>query len=111
MTLSRQTMAQLIPLPEWKKVIVGCMAEIEAVARALGVDLDRNIIRDTIDYIDGSLEEMHASMHADILAGRPLELEALNGAVVRAGNSAELPTPINDVIYAALKPFASGSGT
>jgi len=52
---------------------------------------------------------MHASMHADIMAGRPLELEALNGAVVRAGQSTGLPTPINDVIYAALKPFVSGS--
>jgi len=86
------------------------MTEIEAVGRASGVDLDPNIVQDTVDYIEGSLEEMHASMHADIVAGRPLELEALNGAVVRVGKSTVLPTPINDVIYAALKPFASGSG-
>jgi len=111
MSLSRQTMAQLMPLPEWRQVILGCMREIEAVGRASGVDLDPNIVQDTVDYIEGSLEEMHASMHADIVAGRPLELEALNGAVVRAGKSAGLPTPINDVIYAALKPFVSGSGT
>ena len=111
MSLSRQTMAQLMPLPEWRKVILGCRWEIEAVGRASGVDLDPNIVQDTVDYIERSLEEMHASMHADIVAGRPLELEALNGAVVRAGKSAGLPTPINDVIYAALKPFASGSGT
>jgi len=110
MSLSRQTMAQLMRLPEWRKVIVGCMTEIEAVGRASGVDLDPNIVQDTVDYIEGSLEEMHASMHADIVAGRPLELEALNGAVVRVGKSTVLPTPINDVIYAALKPFASGSG-
>ena len=58
----------------------------------------------TVDYIEGSLVEMHASMHAEILAGRTLELEALNGAVVRAGKSAGLPTPIYGVIYAALKP-------
>ena len=51
---------------------------------------------------------MHASMHADVLAGRPLELEALNGAVVRAGQAAGVPTPINDVIYAMLKPLTSG---
>ena len=51
---------------------------------------------------------MRASMHADLMAGRPLELEALNGAAVRAGAAANTPTPINDVIYAALKPFVNG---
>ena len=42
-------------------------------------------------------------------AGRPLELEALNGAVVRAGKDANVPTPINDVIYAMLKPYMLGN--
>lgn len=106
--LSRQTMAQLMPLPEWRRVIVGCMREIEAVGRAAGVALDPRIVENTLDYIEGSLEQMHGSMHADILAGRPLELEALNGAAVRAGRAANVPTPINDVIYAMLKPFAGG---
>ena len=106
--LSRETMAQLMPRPEWRQVILGCMAEIETVGRASGIDLDADIVQNTVDYIEGSLDQMHASMHADIMAGRPLELEALNGAVVRAGQTAGSLTPINDVIYAALKPFADG---
>ncbi|HAI09405.1 MAG TPA: 2-dehydropantoate 2-reductase, partial [Dehalococcoidia bacterium] len=77
---------------------------------ASGIDLDAELVQNTVDYIEGSLDQMHASMHADIMAGRPLELEALNGAVVRAGQAAGITTPINDVIYAALKPFANGSG-
>jgi len=107
--LSRETMAQLMPRPEWRQVILGCMAEIETVGRASGVDLDADIVQSTVDYIEGSLDQMRASMHADIMAGRPLELEALNGAVVRAGQTSGSLTPINDVIYAALKPFVSGS--
>jgi 2-dehydropantoate 2-reductase len=106
--LSRQTMAELMPRPEWRRVIVGCMREIEAVGRASGVNLDPLIVDNTLRYIEGSLEQMHASMHADIMAGRPLELEALNGAVVRAGQAANVPTPINNVIYAMLKPYARG---
>ncbi|MEK7815089.1 MAG: ketopantoate reductase C-terminal domain-containing protein [Chloroflexota bacterium] len=43
-----------------------------------------------------------------MLAGRPLELEALNGAVVRAGQSVGVPTPTNDLIYAVLRPYAGG---
>ncbi|MCY4365265.1 MAG: 2-dehydropantoate 2-reductase [Chloroflexi bacterium] len=107
-SLSRETMAQIMPRPEWRTVIINCMKEIEAVARASGIRLDPDIVHNTVAYIEGDLEDMHASMHADIMAGRPLELEALNGAVVRAGMQAGVPTPINDVIYAALKPFAAG---
>jgi len=107
-TLSRQTMAELMPRPEWKRVIIGCMKEIEAVGRAWGVNLDPMIVDNTLQYIEGSLEQMHASMHADIMAGRPLELEALTGAVVRAGQAANAPTPINNLIYAMLKPYAGG---
>ena len=108
-SLSRETMAQLMPRPEWRRVVVSCMREIETVAQASKINLDPNIVENTVAYIEGDLEDMHASMHADIMAGRPLELEALNGAVVRAGQRAGVPTPINDLIYAALKPFAAGS--
>ena len=108
-SLSRETMAEIMPRPEWRQVIINCMREIEAVARATNVNFAPEIVEATVAYIEGDLEDMHASMHADIMAGRPLELEALTGAVVRAGLAAGVPTPINDVIYAALKPFVAGS--
>jgi len=107
-TMSREGLAQLMVRPEWRAVILGCMAEIERVGRASGVDLEPNVIQETVDYMEGSLDEMHASMHSDLLAGRPLELEALNGAVVRAGKDAKVPTPVNDVIYAMLVPYLMG---
>lgn len=107
-TLSRETMAQLMPRPEWSKVIVGCLQEIERVGRASGVNLDPKVVQETVDYMEGSLDQMHASMHSDIVAGRPLELEALNGAVVRSGKAVNVATPINDVIYAMLKPYLLG---
>ena len=109
-SLSRRTMAELMPEPEWRRVIEGCMREIEAVGRASGVNLAPDIVSNTLDYILGSLEQMHASMHADAMAGRPLELEALNGAATRAGRAVNVATPINDVIYAMLKPLADGTG-
>jgi 2-dehydropantoate 2-reductase len=107
-SLARQTLAELLPRPEWRQVVVACLREIEAVGRALGVKLDPAIAAQTLAYMEGCLQELHASMHADLTAGRPLELEALNGAVVRAGRRAGVPTPINDLIYAMLKPCAGG---
>ena len=79
------------------------------VGRASGVNFPPEIYGETVDYIDSNLADLQASMHSDVMAGRPLELEALNGAVVRAGRAADVPTPINDVIYAMLKPLAAGT--
>ena len=109
-SVSRETMADLMPRPEWRRVVLACMEEIETVGRASGVNLPSDVIASTVAYIEGSLDQMHASMHADVMAGRPLELEALNGAAVRAGRATGTATPINDVIYALLKPFAQGTG-
>ena len=47
-------------------------------------------------------------MHTDLMAGRPLELEALNGAVIRAGAESGVATPINDAIYAMLHGLKEG---
>ena len=81
--------------------ILGCR-------RAAGVNLPATIVSDTLAYIEDTLADLQASMHTDLMAGRPLELEALNGAVVRVGQEVQIPTPINDLIYAALKPYAAG---
>jgi 2-dehydropantoate 2-reductase len=45
-----------------------------------------------------------ASMTRDIIAGRPSELEAQNGAVVRMGKECNIPTPAHAFIYASLLP-------
>lgn len=108
-SLAREFIRELLPRPEWRKVIIGCMQEIEAAARASKVNLASDITPSTLDYMESAQSAMRASMHADLMAGRPLELEALNGAAVRAGAAAGAPTPINDVIYAALKPYAKGT--
>ena len=108
-SMARATLAELMPQPHWRRVVLGCLDEIDAVGRANGVDLPRDIVADTVSYIEEHLADLQASMHTDLLAGRPLELEALNGAVVRAGNAVGVPTPINDVIYAMLKALQKGS--
>jgi 2-dehydropantoate 2-reductase len=47
-------------------------------------------------------------MYYDLAAGRRLELEVLNGTVVRLGSENGIPTPMNFAIYAALKPYLNG---
>ncbi len=107
--MARERLAELMPRSEWRKVVVGCLREIEAAGRANGVNFPADIHETTMAYIQDNLDDLHASMHTDVMVGRPLELETFTGAVVRAGRAVGVPTPINDVIYAMLKPLAGGA--
>ena len=106
--MSRERLAELMPRPEWREVVAGCLREIEAAGRANGVNFPPDIHESTLAYIEDNLDDLQASLHTDVMAGRPLELETFAGAVIRAGRAAGVPTPINDVIYAMLKPLENG---
>ena len=108
-SLARQSMAVLMANPEWTKIIRACMEEIESVGKASNIRLSPTVVDDTLDYIKANLEDMHASMYTDLVEQRPLELESLTGAVIRAGITGCTSTPINDLIYAMLKPYAEGA--
>jgi 2-dehydropantoate 2-reductase len=49
-----------------------------------------------------------ASMRQDLDAGRRLELEGISGVIVRLGRKHGIATPVHDVAYACLRPFADG---
>ena len=44
-------------------------------------------------------------MQRDLMSGRPSELEALAGAVVRLGQALGVPTPVNIFLYHSLLPL------
>ena len=81
------------------------MLEVEALAAARGVDLARDAVDKTLHVVDGLAAELTSSMQRDIMEGRPSELEAVNGAVVRLGREMDVATPVNRFIYAALAPM------
>ena len=85
------------------------MAEIEALARHAGVPVAADVRAQKMRYLDHSPPTMRSSMMVDITSGRPLELEALMGAVVRRGLAAGIPTPVMATLYGILKPFEHGA--
>ena len=50
-------------------------------------------------------------MNMDLDLGRPLELEAINGGVVRMGRQLGIPTPVNQFLYTVLKPHIDGTAS
>lgn len=90
--------------PETRRMLEGVMEEICAVARARGVRLPDAAVTRAMKFIDSLPESSTASMQRDIIDGRPSELDAQNGAVVRLGRATGIATPINAAIHAALLP-------
>ena len=91
--------------PGTRQMLEQTMGEIYNVGRAHNIALPKDIIGKTMDFIDSLLPEGTASMQRDIMDGRPSELEAQNGAVVRLGLQAGVETPINAFIYNSLLPM------
>lgn len=91
-------------LPETRRMLERCMHEILAVGRARGVPLADAIVADTFALVDSLAPDGTTSLQRDITAGNPSELEAWNGAVVRFGREAGVPTPVHEFIYQSLLP-------
>ena len=80
------------------------MNEVLDLARARGVMVAREAVDRTLAFTDKLPENSTASMQRDLLEGRPSELEAQTGAIVRLGREAGVPTPANAFLYAVLLP-------
>jgi 2-dehydropantoate 2-reductase len=102
--VSRVPAGRLRSTPETRRLLEAAMREVEAIARARGVALAADVVEATLRFVDGLPEDATASMQRDVMAGRPSELEAQTGAVVRLGRELGVATPVNDFLYAALSP-------
>ena len=80
------------------------MEEVRAVAVGRGVALADDAVEKTVAFFDGLPDAMTSSMQRDIMDGKPSELDALNGAVVRFANEIGVATPVHRFIYAVLAP-------
>jgi 2-dehydropantoate 2-reductase len=102
--VTRTPVGALRSLPETRHMLQEAMEEILAVAQTRGIDLPRETVTETMAFIDGLPDDGTASMQRDVMAGRPSELEAQNGAVVRLGQEVGAETPLNAFIYRSLLP-------
>ncbi len=92
-------------IPSLSRMSDAVGGEALVVARARGIDLSDSLFDLIRDLRLNLPSEYTHSMHHDILAGRPSELEAFHGAVVRLGQESGVDTPVNDFIYNSLLPL------
>lgn len=107
--VTRLPIGAALSCPETSALLRGMLTEVDAVARAEGVALPADAVDRAFATAAGMGPEGRSSLYYDLAAGRRLELEALNGTVVRLGRRHGIPTPLNFAVYAALKPYAEGT--
>ena len=107
--LTRLAFGPIRECAEASELFRGAMQEAYAVGRARGVALPPGLVERHWQMVRGLPAGIRGSMLPDLLAGRRLEVEALNGTVVRLGRKVGVPTPLNFAVYAALKPYADGA--
>jgi 2-dehydropantoate 2-reductase len=76
--------------PRWRSALEGAINETIAVANADGAGLRAT---DTLAELDQAPAELGSSMQRDLAAGRETELDAIAGAVIRAGTRHGLRCP------------------
>ena len=103
-SLTRLPMGDYRSVSETRAMMTDLMKEVEAVARAQGVELDEDVVQKSLDFVDNAAPHIKPSMQLDVEAGRRSELESLVGVVGRKGREMGVATPITDTIYAALLP-------
>ena len=98
--LTHATLVDLLTFPLTRELSIAMMREAETIANKLGVTF-----RVGIDKRIAGAEKVGAhktSMLQDVEAGKPIEIDALIGAVVELGQLTKTPTPHIDAVYACV---------
>ena len=91
--------------PGTRKMLEQAVEEICNVAWARKIALPQDAVSRILAHWDSLPPEVTTSIQRDIMNGRPSELEALNGAVLRLGKEVGVETPVNAFIYYSLLPM------
>lgn len=94
--------AKAIDQPELLRVVHCIVNEIVGVAAASGVTLPADMADRVVKWTQ-EIRDIHTSMYDDWKAGRPTEIDYLNGMMSAMGASLGVPTPVNDTMTALIR--------
>jgi 2-dehydropantoate 2-reductase len=103
-SVTRAPVGVVRSVPETRAMLERCMREILAVGRAREVALSDAAVEKAMALVDSLDPSGTTSLQRDLADGKPSELEAWNGAVVRLGREACVATPTHEDIYGSLLP-------
>jgi 2-dehydropantoate 2-reductase len=108
---SRLSIGHVWKFPHVQEMFYATSREVAAVARAEGVTISANRFETLKEYMDNIPFTTRSSLLIDLEQGKRIEVEALQGAVVRRAARHGVPVPITSTLYAVLKAWESGPVT
>jgi 2-dehydropantoate 2-reductase len=106
--LTRGPIGPVRATPKSRALLEAAVEETVAVGVAMKTGLVPEDAARTMQFVDGLPAQMISSMCHDLLAGKPIEVEGLSGAVARLAQENGVAAPTHAFIAAALAPFADG---
>lgn len=103
-SVTRAPVGVIRSIPETRRMLQRCMHEILALGRARRVLLEDSAVDRSMALVDSLDPSGTTSLQRDLAEGKPSELEAWNGAVVRLGREAGVAAPTHEFIYRSLLP-------
>jgi 2-dehydropantoate 2-reductase len=91
-----------------REMFYAAAREIAALAAAEGVQISADRFDTLEHYMNTIPPTTRSSLLIDLEMGKPIEVEALQGAAVRRAQAHRVPAPIMSTLYAALKPWEAG---
>lgn len=90
--------------PEVRALVTSALEEIVALAKARGVDLGPDAVAKTWQRYDGMALDATSSLQRDVMDGKPSELDAQLGAIVRLARESGVAVPVSETLYRLLLP-------
>ena len=100
--ITRAAFRDVLDTPETYAMTMQVMTEALKVGQASGVSLDDDLPESVMAGFREEKSGLISSMHTDLVAGNPLEVSLINGAVSRIGSELGVETPANSFIAACL---------
>ena len=91
-------------MPELRAIAEESLREMIALAKARGVDPGDQVLQRTMERYDGMTPDSTSSLQRDVMEGKPSELDAQIGAVVRLAAESSVPAPVSSFLYHCLLP-------
>ena len=103
---TRLPLGEIRDSPAAWSLLEGIASEASNVGRAEGIGLPGDIVARQLRFAAGLDAGSIASLQHDLVAGRRMELDVLQGALSRRGRTVGVPTPLTDTVHAILDPWA-----
>ncbi|WP_146759006.1 ketopantoate reductase family protein [Rhizobium tropici] len=103
------TVGEMGDRQEARDIAFAIVDEVVAVAKARGLAVDANYVRQSLEHAFANHRQHQPSMLQDRLAGRRMEISTITGAVSRAGKTLNVATPVTTT-FANLLTIFDNSG-